>query len=52
MPLDLFYEIFRKSGIERERVDDLMLVLADFIDEKEKKFRYRYFLEQLQPDNK
>ena len=51
LPLDLFYEIFRKSGVERERVDDLMIVLGDFVDEKGKRFRYRQFLEQLQRDS-
>lgn len=27
IPLELLYEIYRKAGIEKERVDDLMLVL-------------------------
>ncbi len=47
IPLDALYEIFRKAGVERERVDDLMLVLADFVDTKAKLFNYREFLAHL-----
>ena len=41
IPLDLLYEIYRKAGIEKERVDDLMVVLGDFVDKKAKVFNYR-----------
>lgn len=33
--------------MERERVDDLMLVLSDFVDEKKKVFCYKQFLDNL-----
>lgn len=41
IPLELLYEIYRKAGIEKERVDDLMLVLEDFVDRKAGTFNYR-----------
>ncbi len=47
LPLEVIYEIFRKAGVERERVDDLMVVLSDFVDEKKKVFCYKQFLDNL-----
>ena len=44
LPIEAMYEIFRKAGVERERVDDLLTVLCDFVDEKKKMFNYRQFL--------
>lgn len=41
IPLEALYEIFRKAGVERERVDDLLIVLTDFVDQKAKTFNYR-----------
>jgi Ca2+-binding EF-hand superfamily protein len=47
LPLETMYEIFRKAGVERERVDDLLAVLSDFVDVKRKLFNYRQFLQHL-----
>ena len=47
IPLELLYEIYRKAGVEKERVDDMCLILSDFIDKKTKTFNYREFLSQL-----
>jgi hypothetical protein len=41
LSVDLIYEIFRKAGVERERVDDLFVVLTDFVDDKRKLFNYK-----------
>ncbi len=47
LPLDLVYEIFRKAGVEKQRVDDLMTVLAEYVDLPKRVFNYKQFLEQL-----
>lgn len=47
LPLDLVYQIFRKAGVEKERVDDLMTVLAEYVDLSKRVFNYKQFLEQL-----
>ena len=47
IPLELLYEIYRRAGIEKERVDDLLIVLGDFVDRKGGVFNYREFLSQL-----
>lgn len=47
IPLELIYEIFRKQGVEKERIDDLMVVLADYVDPPARAFRYALFLSHL-----
>ena len=47
IPVEMIYEIYRKAGVEKERVDDLLLVLSDFIDRKSKTFNYKEFLSQM-----
>lgn len=41
IPVDLIYELFRKNGVERERIDDLMAVLSPYVDQQSKRFDYR-----------
>lgn len=45
--LDVIYEIFRKNGIEKERIDDLIHVLDVYVDKKKKLFNFKEFINSI-----